>query len=406
MKTKISCFSKLRKLAFGYIAASSAAALVTCAAASDAPAYKLGYLVDASGPQQTTMLPAYNAFRAYVDLINQHGGINGRKIEILGRDTQSDVQRSLDAVQEFGRDGALGILGLPATNTHAAVFAAAKKLDIPVLAGYPINTPVVLPPAKPGAFGVGLELSLAGTVGGYLAKEVAPHGKSTICVAFEVPGSILSCQKIVATAKAHGFSGGEVLTVPIQQRDFRTVVERIVSEKPDVVTICLGQAHVAAFLPALATSGYDGIFLSMDTGIGEDTLLKATPADSKLTVYSYARYVKLQEVSKPEFAAFRAELEKRGQSKETGTGGLVLGLVITDALRKCGNGCTGPSDFASALEKVDVDTNGLTGAPIRLTLQDHYGESAYRLTKLDNSTHQFTPVGGWLKVETDGKISN
>ncbi|MFT3732968.1 MAG: ABC transporter substrate-binding protein [Hyphomicrobium sp.] len=405
MKTGISHFGKLKTLAFGCLVASSTAALATCAVAGDASTYKLGYLVDASGPQQTTMLPAYNTFRTYVDLVNLSGGVNGRQIEIIGRDTQSDVQRSLDAVQEFGRDGALGILGLPATNTHAAVFAAAKKLDIPVLAGYPINTPLVLPPAKPGAFGVGLELSLAGTVGGYLAKEVAPNGKNTICVAFEVPGSILSCKKILATAKEHGFSGGEVLTVPIQQRDFRTVVERIVNDKPDVVTICLGQAHVAAFLPALATSGYHGIFLSMDTGIGEDTLLKATPADSKLTVYSFARYVKLEEVSKPEFLALRTELEKRGQSKETGTGGLVLGLVITDALRKCANSCASPSDFAAALEKVDVDTNGLTGVPIRLTPQDHYGESAYRLTKLDNVTRHFTPVGDWLKVATDGKIS-
>ncbi|MET0407887.1 MAG: ABC transporter substrate-binding protein, partial [Hyphomicrobium sp.] len=281
----------------------------------------------------------------------------------------------------------------------------AKKLGIPVLAGYPINIPLVLPPAKPGAFGVGLELSLAGTVGGYLAKEVAPSGKSTICVAFEVPGSILACQKIVAKAKALGFSQGDVLTVPIQQRDFRTVVERIVSENPDVVTICLGQAHVASFLPPLAASGYHGIFLSMDTGIGEDTLRKATPADSKLTVYSYARYVKLQEISNPEFAAFRAELEKRGKSKETATGGLVLGLVVTDALKKCANECAAPSDLASALEKVDVDTNGLTGAPIRLTPRDHYGESAYRVAKLDNATGQFKPIAGWLRIETDGKIS-
>ncbi len=391
-------------MALGYLAVSSIATLGNCAAANADPTYKLGYLVDASGPQQTTMLPAYDAFRTYIDLVNQSGGINGRQIEILGRDTQSDLQRSLDAVQEFGRSGALGILGLPATNTHAAIFAAAKKLDIPVLAGYPINTPLVLPPAKPGAFGVGLELSLAGTVGGYLAKEVAPNGKNTICVAFEVPGSILACQKIVASAKANGFSGGEVLTVPIQQRDFRTVVERIVSENPDVVTICLGQAHVASFLPALATSGYHGIFLSMDTGIGEDTLRKATPANSKLTVYSYARYVKLQEVSNPEFSALRVELEKRGQSKETATGGLVLGLVVTDALRKCENGCGSASDFALALEKVDVDTNGLTGAPIRLTPQDHYGESAYRIAKLDNVTRQFTPIAGWLRVQTDGKI--
>ncbi|MEI9924358.1 MAG: ABC transporter substrate-binding protein [Bradyrhizobium sp.] len=268
------------RLTFAVVVAVSV--FVQPAGAANQPPYRLGYLVDASGPQQTTIKPAYDAFRLYVDRLNKNGGINGRKVEILARDTQSDVQRSLDAVQDLGRQEVIGILGLAATNAHAAVYASAKKLGIPVLAGYPINIPTVLPPAKEGAFGVGLELSLAGTVGGYLARQVSPQGKSTICIAFEVPGSMLSCQKIVDTAKAHGFTEAETLTVPIQQRDFRAVVERIVRVNPDVVTMCLGQAHVASLLPVLAGSGYSGIFLSMDTGIGDDTVRAATPPDLQI----------------------------------------------------------------------------------------------------------------------------
>jgi branched-chain amino acid transport system substrate-binding protein len=61
--------------------------------AADQLPYRFGYLVDASGPQQTTIKPAYDAFRLYVDELNKNGGINGRKVEILARDTQSDVQR-------------------------------------------------------------------------------------------------------------------------------------------------------------------------------------------------------------------------------------------------------------------------------------------------------------------------
>ncbi len=75
-------------------------------------------------------------------------------MEILARVTQSDGQRSLDAVQDLGGQEVIGILGLAATNAHAAVYASAKKLGIPVLAGYPINIPTVLPPAKEGACGV------------------------------------------------------------------------------------------------------------------------------------------------------------------------------------------------------------------------------------------------------------
>ncbi len=381
--------------------------LVEPAGAADQPPYRLGYLVDASGPQQTTIKPAYDAFRLYVDELNKKGGVNGRKVEILARDTQSDVQRSLDAVQDLGRQEVIGILGLAATNAHAAVYASAKKLGIPVLAGYPINIPTVLPPAKEGAFGVGLELSLAGTVGGYLARQVSPQGKSTICIAFEVPGSMLSCQKIVDTAKAHGFTQAETLTVPIQQRDFRAVVERIVRANPDVVTMCLGQAHVASLLPVLAGSGYGGIFLSMDTGIGDDTVRAATPPDSKLTVYSYGRYVSVQDGSSPTLTALRAALKEGGLNDQTSSypGGWALGLVITEALRKCDSGCAKPSNFESALEKINVDTDGLTGVPIQLAADDHYGPSAYRLYKYDNKARTFSAVGDWLHIGSNGKIS-
>jgi branched-chain amino acid transport system substrate-binding protein len=386
----------------------AAAALVPAnVQAAELPPYRLGYLVDASGTQQTTIKPSYDAFKIYVDLLNKDGGINGRKIEILARDTQSNVQRSLDAVQDLGRQEVLGILGLAATNAHAAVYAAARKLGIPVLAGYPINIPTVLPPAKPGAFGVGLELSVAGTAGAHLARQVSPQGRSEICIAFEVPGSMLACQKLGETAKALGFTQVDMLTVPITQRDFRVVVGRIVRANPDVVTDCLGQAHVAALLPALATSAYSGIFLSMDTGIGDDTLRAATPVDSRLTVYSYGRFVSVNDGESAELDALRAALKEKGLNDHTSSypGGWALGLVVTQALRKCPNKCVKPSDFEAALEQVDLDTGGLTGIPIRLSAQDHYGPSAYRLYKYDNKERTFSVVGDWLHVGSDGKIS-
>lgn len=384
-----------------------ACAAFSPAHAADLPSYKLGYLVDASGPQQTTVKPAYDAFQLYIDKLNQAGGINGRRVEILARDTQSDVQRSLDAVQDLSGNHVLGILGLAATNAHAAVYAAGKRLRIPVLAGYPVNIPIVLPPAKEFAFGVGLELSLAGTIGGNLARQVSPKGKSTICVAFEAPGSILACQKILDTAKTLGFTDTQLVTVPLTQRDFRAVVDRIVKSNPDVVTMCLGQGHVASLLPVLANSPYQGIFLSMDTGIGDETLRAATPATSKLTVYSYGRYVSGDDGQGEQLTALRAALKTRNINELAASysGGWTLGLVLTQALRECKNDCAKPSDFEAALEHIDLDTGGLTGVPIRLTAQDHYGPSAYRLYKFDNATRQFHTVGEWLRIASDGKIS-
>lgn len=369
--------------------------------------YKLGYLVDGSGPQQTTIRPALDAFRFYVDGINAAGGVNGRRIDIEVRDVQSDTQRSLDAVQDLARAKVIGLLGLAATNTHAAVYAAANRLNLPVLGGYPVNIPLVLPPAKPNAFGVGQELSLAGLVGGQFARQVSPQGKKTVCVAFEVPGSILSCNKINEQARKLGFTDTQLITVPITQRDFRAVVDKIVALNPDVVTDCLGQGHVAALLPSLAASGYGGIFLSMDTGVDNATIRNATPAGSRLTVYSYGRFISGEDGAGTQVVALRAALKRAKVDELTSSwaGGWVLGLVVTNALEHCDGDC-GPREFHAALEKVDIDAGGLTGTRIRLTAADHYGPSAYRLYKFDKQARSFAPVGAWLSITAKGEIGH
>ncbi len=105
--------------------------------------------------------------------------------------------------------------------------------------------------------------------------------------------------------------------------------------------------------------------------------------------------------------ALRAALKEGGLNDQTSSypGGWALGLVITEALRKCDSGCAKPSNFESALEKINVDTDGLTGVPIQLAADDHYGPSAYRLYKYDNKARMFSAVGDWLHIGSNGKIS-
>ncbi|AOJ94800.1 ABC transporter substrate-binding protein [Burkholderia multivorans] len=373
--------------------------------AADAP-YKLGYLVDASGPQSTTLKPTFDAFQLYVAQLNRSGGINGRQAEVVTRDIQSDTSRSLNALEQLKGEGVSAVLGLGATNTHAPVYAAAQRLGLPVIAANPINIPVVLPPVKPYAFGLGQELSLAGIVGGHFAHQVRPQGKTLACVAFEVPGSILSCNKLLAQAKAEGYQHAELYTVPIGQRDFRPVVDKLAALAPDVIADCLGREHVAALLPVLASSAWHGVFLSMDTGIGEKTLIDAIPATAKLEVYSFTRFVSGGDGTGPQVEALRAALKAANlpDNDASYAGGWALGLAVGAALRQCTGAC-GPDALRSALEHVDIDSGGLTGAHITFTSQDHYGPSAWRLYRYDASSKRFTPVGGWLRIGSDGKLA-
>lgn len=393
----------LRAAAVVLIAAAASAAGT---AASGAEPYRLGYIVDASGSQQATIKPSFDGLKLYVDQLNRSGGIDGHPLDIVVRDTQSDMQRSVDAVSELSALGVSGIAGLGITSTHGPVYAAAQKVSLPVIAAFPANTPFVLPPAKPNAFGVGLAFNVTGVVAGRFARQVSPNGKRLVCLSFESPGSILACSTITQAAKAQGFSTVETLTVPVSHTDFRTLVDRIVASNPDVVTDCLGRSHVVALLPALTHSAYHGIFLSMDSAIGDDVLRDATPADAKLTVYSYSRYISGKDGTGPQVDALHRAAAQAGIDAPNASlaAGWVMGLVVTDAFKRCGAPCSAKA-FNAALEHVDVDTGGLTDAPVRFTAADHYGPTAYRLYRFDARARTFSPVGAWVRVSSEGKIA-
>jgi branched-chain amino acid transport system substrate-binding protein len=278
--------------------------------------YKIGYLVDASGPGQSIFSPTLEGFRLYVDRINASGGINGRKLEILVRDVQVDPQRSASAAQELVSNGVIAIAGLTLTNTHMAVYAAMNKTDVPVIAGYPANVGVILPPkARARAYGVGLAFEMTGEIGGLLARNASPKGKSFVCTVFESPGGFVACDSAIAGAKAAGFETAERVTFPFQQRDFRPVAEKLAQMKPDVLMVILGRDRTLSFLPALAEAGYKGTLLSMEAGTGDDVLRQAAKASPGFEVYSYSRYAGTGQGTGAQLDALTAELKKSGKTE-------------------------------------------------------------------------------------------
>ena len=141
----------------------AAAAPVLAQGQSNEP-LKLGYLVDASGPMQGIFKTGLDGFKLYIDAVNESGGVNGRKIDLMVRDVQIDPARSAASAQELADQGALAILGLSLTSTHMPVYNAMQKANVPVVTGFPANVGVVLPPnAREGVYGVGLDSNFSPT---------------------------------------------------------------------------------------------------------------------------------------------------------------------------------------------------------------------------------------------------
>ncbi len=89
------------------VLAGSAVSAVALAHGFPAPAIaqnepiKVGYLPALTGPSSSTGVGINRGVQLSIDLINKEGGIKGRKIELITRDTQSDPTKAVNAVAEL-----------------------------------------------------------------------------------------------------------------------------------------------------------------------------------------------------------------------------------------------------------------------------------------------------------------
>jgi len=363
-------------------------------AQTDTP-LRLGYLVDASGPMQGIFKTGLDGFKMYIDSINEAGGVNGKKIELMVRDVQIDPARSAAAAQELADKGALAVLGLSLTSTHMPVYNAMAKAAVPVVTGFPANVGVVLPPnPRAGVYGVGLAFEITGYVGGELARKVSPNGSTFACTVFESPGGFVACDAAIQAARKAGFTRTERITFPVALRDFRPVAEKIAALKPDVLLTIFGRGRTLGFFPALAEAGFKGSILSMEAGTGDDELRAAAKATPGIDIFSYARYASGGQSSGPQVMALDAAAKKAGIPEVLSfhSGGWALGLTVVDALKRCPVPCTA-SKLDKALSSTRVDTGGLTDEPITFTANDHYGPSSYRLYKYDRNADKLIDSG-------------
>jgi len=379
----------------------AAAFIAQPVAAAPGEPYKIGYISDITGPVQGTFKYTYEGFKLFIDQLNAEGGVNGRKIEVILKDVQSDTQKSVNAVHELKAEHVSGIAGLAVSSTHAATHAAAANVGVPVVAGFPPNLPIILEPADKYAFGAGQVFNVTNTITGNIARSLKKDAKRIACVSFEAPASILSCKTSLESAKQAGFEATEIFIVPQNQRDFRPVASNIAKFKPDIITDCFGQSHFIGLLPALGAVGYKGIYLNLETGIGDPVKREGVKHAPGIDLYTYSRYIAGKDISKegPQAKKLQAAAAKAGIKEivAADAGGWVLGQIVANAFEKCKGDCS-PEDFRVALENVNVDTGGLTGANVKFTAQDHYGPTAYRLYHYDRKTTNFNPVGGWYQL--------
>jgi branched-chain amino acid transport system substrate-binding protein len=94
--------------------------------------YKIGTILSLSGPGSPLGLPEKNAIEMAVEEINNSGGVNGNKIEVIIEDDQTDPAKAAQGARKLiERDKVIAIIGSSVSPCSLAIKEVVKEAGIP-----------------------------------------------------------------------------------------------------------------------------------------------------------------------------------------------------------------------------------------------------------------------------------
>ncbi|MGW1545881.1 ABC transporter substrate-binding protein [Streptomyces sp. NPDC002346] len=236
-----------------------------------------------------------------VDRLNDEGGIDGRKVELLTCNDKFDPNEATACAQRAVSEQVVAIVG-PLSPNIGPIAAVMKQARIPIVGpggadgqneatspvSYPIN-------ATPVGMGVGA---------GKLAVE---RGGPNVVVI----GGDNETARAGAKWAAMGVesAGGKATTIyaPIGSADYSTVAAKAVDLHPDAVSLQGSGADAGRIAAALRAAGYDGLITGISSMVTPGVLKILGPGAKNIMLTSRGHAA--SDTSIPEIAKFNKEMK-------------------------------------------------------------------------------------------------
>lgn len=217
---------------------------------------KVGALIALSGPAAAYGAEERRAIEAVFNQVNAQGGINGRKVELVVRDTKTNpTEAARLANQVIADDKVIAIIGATTGSETLAFADAAMRAQVPL---FPmVGTPSVTDPEKPYSkwvfrMSVPLTTDLPASM-----NRMVKDGKKRMAIfseedAYGQQGAAMA----VELAKKLGVEVVENISAPKTATDLTTQATKIRNAKPDaVLLVTASTGSGGAFLRKLQQVG-------------------------------------------------------------------------------------------------------------------------------------------------------
>jgi branched-chain amino acid transport system substrate-binding protein len=341
-----------------------------------------------TGPLATQGVAFEQAMLLAQDQINSHGGIRGKKLEFVAKDSQTNGDVSRTAAQELVDDGVPAILAGDGTASAMAILDVAVPANVVVVAGTAQTMALARPENNGLFFRPG---STTFDEAGPLVETVVADGHSKVAVIssmipytaglygeFEKAFMASECEAPPCEVIYHGTYPADA---DPESYDFSSLVDEALASDPEALFFSSYPADGKAVLDAAWSAGYRGpIYVSQP--VGNENLAQFVPAEQATSI----KWATLEEAAGPsaDFVAdlwsdsgFRSE-DFFGPVHSNFDAAFLLGLALAHAnstegealaesMREMANApgeLIYASDWAKALDAIengrDIDYVGVT----------------------------------------------
>jgi ABC-type branched-subunit amino acid transport system substrate-binding protein len=216
---------------------------------------KIGAWYPLTGAVAASGIPQRAGADAYFKMINDKGGINGRKVNWIVKDNAFDAQQTVQIARELvGQDKVVAIVAANGTAQGEAAFPfVLQQSKVPIFNELGGAASWYTPP-RPGLFGI---QTLYEDQAAALADWAGQDGAKKVLVVHSDPAAFVNVAKQVAPVlqKAKPGTSVDLLSVKFQSTDYSPVIAQVKAKKPDAVVLILASPEAAAFLKEAKLQG-------------------------------------------------------------------------------------------------------------------------------------------------------
>ena len=354
-----------------------------------------GLMMDMSGIASGSQIPWVQGVQTYMRKVNEAGGINGRKINLLIEDDRYNASLArINYEKLVGQTPVLGISGLGNSSAQVALMSTIRNGKVPIVGSYAL-TRAGVEPATPMYYGGYCGFKEMAQVGvGYFNDKLKLKSPKVVTAHMDVAGGKEYAEYVAAeVAKLGGTS--KALPIKIGAVDVTSQVLEIMAMKPDVVTVYGVPSPTILLLRTLQQYGVKIPIFAIKQ-LGTEEIYSAAGAEAGKDYYFVSCFTPGDNDDTPGVKEMAAYADKYGHSalKTNGNfvGGWVIGQLIVESIARTGPEPTRVKLVESMNKGFDVDTRGAS-APLKYSTQDHRGLVGLRPYSYDFTTKRFKAYG-------------